>query len=62
MTLLKSKDKRNREYKGYLNEETILCLLDEMSDKGHGIVKLMANGDSPSTMVKRLSCRFRGIA
>ena len=31
MTLLRSKDKRNREYKGYLNEETILCLLDEMS-------------------------------
>ena len=33
MTLLRSKDKRNREYKGYLNEETILCLLDEMLTK-----------------------------
>jgi hypothetical protein len=27
---LTSKDERNREYKGYLNEETILCLLDEI--------------------------------
>ncbi len=32
VTLLRSKDKRNREYKGYLNEETILCLLDEIPD------------------------------
>ena len=35
MTLLRSKDKRNREYKGYLNEETILCLLDEISDESN---------------------------
>jgi len=28
VTLFESKEKRNREYKLNLNEETILCLLD----------------------------------
>ena len=28
MTLFRSKEKSNREYKAYLQKETILCLLD----------------------------------
>jgi len=37
VTLFESKEKRNREYKLNLNEETILCLLDKRSITPYGI-------------------------
>ena len=43
---MRSKDKRNREYKGYLNEETILCLLDEIHEGHEPLADL---GDAPDS-------------
>jgi len=51
VTLLTSKDERNREYKGYLNEETILCLLDEMS----GNMEFILNSNRASNIRERVA-------